>query len=194
MRCLRSAVLMGALALASSPNLACSSDEVGASGTGRLEGGAGEAGGIGGAGGGSGGEGGSGGDGPAGCNGLDPGPAVDEVDVAGTIPDPTGGTIAEGDYVLTASEEYDDDASQPTGNVFRGALRVTGSSLELVIVENEAEVRQSGEWSTAGTTLEVRLTCPGSFSYGRAYSVVDDELWIYFQDRTGITKFERVDR
>jgi hypothetical protein len=116
------------------------------------------------------------------CNSLvDDGPTVTATEVAAAVPTPTGGTIANGTYALTALTAYT-GVGGPTGNLALTASEVqtiSGTTMQQEGTINGKESRYTTMISTSGTTISTSDTCPSPSMATHGYTATATELRIY---------------
>lgn len=124
-----------------------------------------------------------------GCNTLRVGPIVTTTCKQGTAPAPTGGTIAEGTYVLSALAQYGGSCSTPGAELpsRRGAAAYRAGVLEEAVDGDptckdqlsQGVSRSSSTVTTSGSQLTAQVTCAtrGTLdSVKRSYSTIGDSL------------------
>jgi hypothetical protein len=95
------------------------------------------------------------------CNTLaNAAPEITSATTTAAMPAPTGGTIVDGTYFLTASTVYE---STSTGSKLQETITIAGGTLSSVKrgVTNPTD-RTTWSYSTSGTTVTVTRTCPSS--------------------------------
>jgi hypothetical protein len=93
------------------------------------------------------------------CNALvNDGPEVRYVVQAGTPPTPIGGMVADGTYEMTALNLYG-VTSAPTA-VVRAVFEIAGTTMQQVGEIDGDEKTYTSTYTTSGTTLRVRDSCP----------------------------------
>ena len=109
--------------------------------------------------------------------------AVDQVAFVDTLPQATGGIVADGSYDLTEARVYRGLGATPgpTGTSYQGALRLTGRRFERVLVTKTnttagLERRTSGTITVGGSSASVSLACPSSTDEQLTYSVTNGKL------------------
>jgi hypothetical protein len=141
------------------------------------EGSSGTDGGVGPSDGGTQGDGGTAGDGgtPA-CSAPAAGGAlVAEQFSSGISPQPTGGTVPDGEYELISDTLYESDAgtSGPTGVQRKQTLRIAGNAVSTTIVDGSGTQALQFSLTYAGPTMVVVQTCPaGANTLYFAYSML----------------------
>ncbi len=101
-----------------------------------------------------------------GCNNLgNSAPSVAQQYAAGQAPAPSGGTIPDGTYFVTASSVYIGDAglTGPTGAMLKQTELVTGGAFKLVSFEGPVigAVTQNGTYTVnADASVVATTTCP----------------------------------
>lgn len=106
-------------------------------------------------------------DSPAGCNTLDNvGDTVTTTRVAEALPTLTGGTLAEGTYVVTAVTEYTGTGGASgtvAGDTMKQTMRLAAGKFEIVRMQKtNPEKRSAGDYKTSGTTFTMTGTCPSA--------------------------------
>jgi hypothetical protein len=117
------------------------------------------------------------------CNDiLANGPLVDEVNVSGSAPAGTGGTIADGTYDLTEDRNYVGAAGAgPTGVQLRETLVVSGSELDFLTLSGGKETRQTYTFATSGAGISISKTCPTTAPTQQGqFSLVGSQLILLF--------------
>lgn len=98
---------------------------------------------------------------------------VNQTCATGTPPAQTGGTIADGTYVLTAATDYACEGGPPPGSV-SFALVVAGGCLnDVITVADDAGtqmVTESSQLSVSGTTFTLNRQCPSARTDVVSYS------------------------
>jgi hypothetical protein len=99
------------------------------------------------------------------CNGVtNAAAAVPMTNVASAAPQPTGGTIPDGTYFVTAYQQYTGTAgaSGPTGVTYQGTNVVAGGTYNSVThtSSNPVDASFSGTFKTSGTGITIQQTCP----------------------------------
>lgn len=115
------------------------------------------------------------GDAPTSCHTLvNQASDVDVVAVAENPPEPRGGTIASGTYVVTSAKRYTglDGAAGPTGKTVRMTFRLALPVAE-TIFDN---VARTATVTAFGTKLIATTTCPGSGVTETAYIATESTL------------------
>jgi hypothetical protein len=85
-------------------------------------------------------------------------PAINESAGSGTKPDPAGGTIQDGTYVMTAWRVYA-PSSPHTETTHQTTIRFSGNRMQVVAAP---EQRQSGTYTTSDTFVTFSLNCPNA--------------------------------
>jgi hypothetical protein len=129
--------------------------------------------------------------GPTACTTLaNVGAEVPIVGVAASMPTPTGGTIKDGTYVLTAMTAYTGPGG-PTGpqaDKQSNTMRITGANWESVGTKNGKDnVPNVGTWSVSGTTFTMTETCPFPISLPQDFDATDNQIKTYFPGQTAGT-------
>ena len=99
------------------------------------------------------------------CNSVaNAAPSIPITNVASDAPAPTGGTIPDGTYFVTASQIYTGagGAAGPTGVTYRATNRVTGTHYDAVTSASSQPVdaHASGTFATNGTNTVIQQSCP----------------------------------
>jgi len=127
----------------------------------------------------------TGGSAAAACNALiDDGPRVAFMTSGATAPTPTGGTIADGTYELTALTIYG-TGTAPNG-MFSVVSQVTGNTMQQVGHENDVERRYTTTFTISGTTISTQDSCPAPDSGEHSLSATATEFRIYDTTPAGI--------
>lgn len=150
----------------------------GGGGTSATGGAAGAGGGTGGtSSGGTGGTGSGGTGGTAACNTLvNDGPDVPESAETGTPPTMTGGTIADGTYVLSARKDWQGSCNCNT----RQKLSISGTTLQVVTKTDAApEQRLTTTIATSGNKLSLTVTCPAAQNLSLEYTATATQLQVF---------------
>lgn len=138
----------------------------------------GEDGSPGGAGGSGGGTAGSGGtSGASDCNALvNDGADIPETAQTGALPTLTGGSVADGTYVLTTRQDWEGSC----GCTSRQKLMISGSKVELVArTDSGPDQHISATATLTGNQLSLAVDCPGVTSQQFTYSATATELQIF---------------
>lgn len=104
---------------------------------------------------------------------------IEELVVRGTPPDPIGGEVLTGTYVLSELNRFQiEDSSRLTGVVARRSLVLTATTYQIVDAAQTRTV-SAGQYHLKGTSIVMDATCPtpGSITYG--YSAVGGSFAIY---------------
>ena len=113
------------------------------------------------------------------CNSLE---QLDTTPVSGTCgtgaqPTGTGGTIADGTYVLTAQARYL-DAGCTAGVTFEATIQITGGCFQRVDGEGASEILRSGNFTTTGNVITRDITC-GPTLPAATYTATATQLTIF---------------
>jgi hypothetical protein len=130
----------------------------------------------------------SGSSGRAACNTLvDDGPDVSFVAMATAAPVPTGGTIAEGTYELSALTLYTGPGGSTTapGGTFSAVFEISGNTMQQVGSEDGVEKRYTSTFTISGSTVSTVDSCPVSDSSTHSLSATPTELRIYDSGTVG---------
>lgn len=98
-------------------------------------------------------------DGPPLCNMVaNTAPTIGQQYAAGEPPAPTGGTIIDGTYFVTAATIFTADAgvTGPTGALIRQTNVIAGKTFEIA----SGSLSQTGSFTTNGTAIEIKINCP----------------------------------
>lgn len=95
----------------------------------------------------------------------------------GAQPSGTGGTIADGTYVLTAQARYE-DAGCTAGAMFEATVLITGGCFQRVDGLGASEIRRSGNFSTSGNSITRDITC-GPTLPAATYTATATQLTIF---------------
>jgi hypothetical protein len=112
------------------------------------------------------------------CNNLDlPASSVTIAQGAGAPPTPTGGTITDGTYLLTALTDYSTSGSE-AGATAMAVYRFSGTSVDRVGRRPDGRVeRGTGTYSLSGTSITLTLSCGASSTLGtQGYSATATTL------------------
>lgn len=114
-----------------------------------------------------------------GCNTLTSlGSQVAETAGSGTKPTPQGGTLADGTYVLTKHEVF--PPSSPDANTRQRTFKFEAGKLEVVLSDaNKPESRQSGTFTTSGTSINIAATCPQAGNAALPYTATGTTLIMF---------------
>ncbi len=138
------------------------------------------------------------GDGSSG--GMDAGPCgfganvgsdVDVQQMASTAPTPTGGTIADGTYVLTSGTLYTGagGATGPLGLTLKQTWHFAGTAYSHVSYDNSSmtETRQGGTYMVIAGTFDLHLlqSCPDADVQADQYTATTTTLTLYSTDASG---------
>ena len=110
------------------------------------------------------------------------GPLVDQVRVNDDLPIAKGGTIEDGTYDLSQANLYVGltGVAGPSGNTYRGSLRITGTKFERVIIfqssAGTSESRVSGDLIVNGENGTIALTCPFGTQEQVSFTMTDSSL------------------
>lgn len=108
------------------------------------------------------------------CNTLvNDGAVISKTGHAEAPPAMTGGTIADGTYVLTALDQYNGHHGDTT---HKEKWAFSGSSVLAVSAEGGGDVRYAGTYSTAGNVLTLSITCPGPATISALYTATASTL------------------
>ena len=121
-------------------------------------------------------------DGSTACNDLvDDAAAVEGTKVAANPPVATGGSIADGTYVLTALTEFTGPggATGGTGVTASVVLAIAGTTMQEVGRTNGQDTRYTTTITTSGATMSTMDTCPAPMTDGNLYTATPTELRIY---------------
>ncbi len=111
------------------------------------------------------------------CNSLvNDGADVPETAETGTPPTMTGGSIADGTYVLTARKDWQGSCNCTT----RQKLSITGTAVQVVTrTDAGADQRFGGTLSIAGKAATLNVTCPGAQTKALEYTATATELQLF---------------
>lgn len=126
-------------------------------------------------------------DGSSACNGLSNVATVisDTGDTQNPLPQATGGSVADGTYVLTASTQYALDSNGIDQYIICGSeladrqetIRFQGGTVDTIGSFDEGPQETfSGTFTTSGTTLTQRQTCPTASTTTAGYSVIGNKI------------------
>ena len=127
--------------------------------------------------------GGAGGNTPAGTGGtgcsniVNRGDTVTQVQATGTLPEPLGGTIRDGTYVLTKDEAYPPvSVSAPFHS--SQTLEIAGALMNVALVSDEfpAGLNGTANLVTSGTVATISWLCGGSGTFDEGYTATATEL------------------
>jgi len=122
-------------------------------------------------------------DGSAGaCNTLaDDGPGVVPRAVASAAPNPMGGAITDGTYVLSGIVLYTGPGGSTTApnGTFSAVTQISGGKMLQVGTVNGTETRYASTFTTSGTTISTNDTCPSPKSETHSFTASTTELRIY---------------
>jgi hypothetical protein len=105
---------------------------------------------------------------------------VDQICATGTPPAPTGGTIADGTYVLTAATDYACEGGPPPG-IGSVAVVITGGCFNDVVTfpvfdGGTESATESSQLSVSGTTFTLNRVCPSPETTVVSYSATSTEF------------------
>jgi hypothetical protein len=113
------------------------------------------------------------------CNDLtlDNVPVVQLAYAAQAGPAFSGGTIADGTYVMSGGAMYTGKNGQ-TGNAgsYQGVYRVSAGKMDVLTVTPAGTSRATTTFSASGTSLMVQVTCGGTASTTESYSATGTTL------------------
>ncbi len=111
------------------------------------------------------------------CNQLvNDGPSVPEVAETGTPPAMTGGTVADGTYVLTERKDWMGSCGCNT----RQKLQITGDVVQVVSrTDADPEVTFTGKATFAGSNLTLAMSCPASKAIALTYTATATTLMLF---------------
>ena len=95
----------------------------------------------------------------------------------GAQPAGTGGTIADGTYVLTAQARYLGAGCTP-GATFEATVQITGGCFQRVDGMGVNELRRSGNFTTSGNVITRDITC-GAALPAATYTATATQLTIF---------------
>jgi hypothetical protein len=118
------------------------------------------------------------GTGGAGCSNIkNVGDTIPQVQATGTLPEPLGGTILDGTYVLTKNEAYPPvTVSIPFHS--SQTLEIAGAVMDVALVSDDvpSEVKGSANLNTSGTEATITWLCGGSGTFDQGYTATATEL------------------
>lgn len=120
------------------------------------------------------------------CNTLrNNGPKVMAVVAEGDAPTPVpmGGEIADGTYVLIGISYYGEAAALPSTEI-QSVFEISGNKMQQVGSIDDEETRYNSTFSTSGTTVTLRDTCPAPMTSRFEFTATADQFYIY-DDRAG---------
>jgi hypothetical protein len=112
------------------------------------------------------------------CNNLDlPASSITITRGTGAPPTPTGGTITDGTYELTALADYSTSGSA-AGQTTMAVYRFSGTTVERVGRRTDGRVERAvGTYSISAANITLMLSCGASTSQGtQAYSATPTTL------------------
>ncbi len=117
------------------------------------------------------------------CNGLsNDGPVVSKTGHPEAPPAMTGGTIADGTYILTATDQYN---GHQGGTTHQEKWVFSGGSLQ--VVENDStnpgDVHLTATYTTSSNVFTLTATCPGAMTATMQYTATATQF--VTQDPTG---------
>lgn len=93
---------------------------------------------------------------------------------AGAPPAMTGGTIADGTYVLTAWDQYNDSSN---GGVHQETFVFSNGMLKHIEAKpGSSPIVRAGTYATSGTTLDMNLQCPQTITVPVQYTATATTL------------------
>lgn len=98
---------------------------------------------------------------------------ISEVQHSGEPPAPQGGTLLDGDYVLTGREVY--SPSTADAEPHTATLRLMAGQYELV---RNGGVRETGTFSTMSIALKLSAKCPSAMTLSKPYTATATTLSI----------------
>jgi hypothetical protein len=126
---------------------------------------------------------GTGGNTPAGTGGtgcssiVNRGDTITQVQATGTLPEPLGGTIADGTYVLTKDEAYPPvSVSMPFHS--SQTLEIAGTLMNVALLSDEfpAGLKGTANLVTSGTVATITWLCGGDGTFDEGYTATATEL------------------
>jgi hypothetical protein len=120
------------------------------------------------------------------CNELvNDGPDVTYEVVTGTVPTPTGGTVTDGTYELTALHLYDWTMPTPTA-VLSGTIVFEGNTMQQALSRDFVETRYTSTYTISGTMFTMTDTCPAAAVDQASFSATANDFTFY-KDNDGAT-------
>jgi len=118
------------------------------------------------------------GTGGAGCSNIvNRGETITQVQATGTLPEPLGGTILDGTYVLTKNEAYPPvTVSAPFHS--SQTLEIAGTVMDVALVSDDVPtgLRASANLIASGTVATITWLCGGSGTFDQGYTATATEL------------------
>ena len=118
------------------------------------------------------------GTGGAGCSSINNvGETITQVQAAGTLPQPLGGTIADGTYVLTKDEAYPPvTVSVPFHS--SQTLEIAGTLMNVALVSDQfpGGLKGTANLVTSGTVATLTWLCGGDGTFDEGYTATATEL------------------
>ena len=118
------------------------------------------------------------GTGGAGCSGIvNRGDTITQVQATGTLPEPLGGTILDGTYLLTKDEAYPPViVSVPFHS--SQTLEIAGALMNVALVSDEfpAGLKGTANLVTSGTVATISWLCGGNGTFDEGYTATATEL------------------
>ena len=105
------------------------------------------------------------------------GETITQVQATGTLPEPLGGTIADGTYVLTKDEAYPPvTVSVPFHS--SQTLEIAGAVMDVALVSDEvpAGLKGTANLVTSGTVATITWLCGGNGTFDEGYTATATEL------------------
>jgi hypothetical protein len=118
------------------------------------------------------------GTGGAGCSSIvNRGDVITQVQATGTLPEPLGGTIADGIYVLTKDEAYP-PASVSVPFHSGQTLEIAGTLMNVALFSDEfpAGLKGTANLVTSGTVATITWLCGADGTFDEGYTATATEL------------------
>lgn len=92
---------------------------------------------------------------------------------------PAGGTIVPGNYVLTAARLFNVPGNVTIARKLGGSLQINADGMLHTSFVDGTQTRRTSQFTTAGTSLTLVETCPGSTSATLEYTATPALLELY---------------
>jgi hypothetical protein len=102
-----------------------------------------------------------------------------------------GGDIVDGTYELVAVTYYGDAAALPDTEI-QTVFEIDGNTMQQVGSIDGEELRYTSTFSTSGTTVTTRDSCPAALTSRFEYTATADRFYIY-DERAGAVMEQRFD-
>jgi hypothetical protein len=106
-------------------------------------------------------------------------------------PEPMGGEIADGTYELVEIIYFGDAAALPSAEI-QTVFEIDGNTMQQVGSIDGEEMRYTSTFTTSGSTITTRDTCPAVLTSRFEYTATEDRFYIY-DERAGAVLQQRFD-